>query len=123
MHIFAGVDPDKLPKALRVLMRELSKLVAAAVTPRALKAACEYVLGAARMSLEAPASQMTGMAECLLFYERFIPAGEYEQRLRAVTPAQVHTLAKQIFHPANLTAALVGPVPEQEAIGRMLVMP
>ncbi|HWB03283.1 MAG TPA: pitrilysin family protein [Verrucomicrobiales bacterium] len=122
LHIFAGVDPDKLPKALRVMMREFSKLVAKAVTPRALKAACEYVLGSARMSLEAPASQMTGMAECLLFYERFIPADEYEKRLRSVTPEEIHALTKKVFTPANLTAALVGPVPDKEAIAKMLVL-
>jgi predicted Zn-dependent peptidase len=72
------------------------------------------------MSLEAPASQMTGMAECLLFYGRFIPSDEYEKRLRSVTPAQVHTLAKRVFHPANITAALVGPVPEEAAIAKMV---
>ncbi|HEX2751174.1 MAG TPA: pitrilysin family protein [Verrucomicrobiales bacterium] len=120
LHIFAGVDPDKLPKAIRVMMRELGKLVAKSVTPRALKSASEYVLGSARMSLEAPASQMTGMAECLLFYGRFIPSDEYEKRLRSVTPAQVHTLAKRVFHPANITAALVGPVPEEAAIAKMV---
>jgi predicted Zn-dependent peptidase len=122
LHIFAGVDPDKLSKAIRVMMRELTKLVAKAVTPRALKSACEYVIGSGRMSLEAPASQMTGMAECLLFYGRYIPAGEFEQRLRAVTPEEIHSLAKQIFLPANLTAALVGPVPEQETIAKMLTL-
>jgi predicted Zn-dependent peptidase len=104
------------------MMREFGKLVAKAVTPRTLKSACEYSLGSARMSLEVPASQMTGMAECLLFYGRFIPAGEYEQRLRAVTAAQVHTLAKQIFQPSNLTAALVGPVPDEKAVAKMLVL-
>ncbi len=123
LHIFAGVDPDKLPKALRVLMRELGKLVDKALTPRALKAACEYVLGSARMGLEAPASQMTAMAECLLFHGRYIPAEEYEKRLRSVTPAQVHALAKETFQTGNLTAAFVGPVPEEGALMKMLVMP
>ena len=53
----------------------------------------------------------------------FIPAGEHEDRLRAVTPAHVHTLAKRIFHSGNLTAAFVGPAPAKEDIAKMLTLP
>ena len=123
LHVFAGVDPDKLGKALRVIMRELARLTEKGVTARALRAASEYAVGSSRMSLEAPSSQMTGMAECLLFYGRFIPVDEHHRRLRAVTPQAVHALAKRLFHPANLTAAFVGPVPEQAALAKMLAMP
>lgn len=120
LHIFAGVDPDKLEKSLRVIVKELSRLAEKRVSPRALKAACEYAIGSSRMGLEAPGSQMTGMAECLLFYGRHIPVEEHHQRLRAVTPAAVHELAKSIFNTANLTAAFVGPVPDREVVGKML---
>ena len=120
LHIYAGVDPDKLPKALRVLMRELRRLVEKGVTARDLKAACEYATGASRMSLEVPGSVMTGMAECLLFFGRYIPLDEYHRRLRAITPAHIHALAKKTFHAANLTAAFVGPVPEKPALEKLL---
>jgi predicted Zn-dependent peptidase len=123
LHVFAGVDPDKLPKALRVLGRELSRLAEKAVSTRALKAACEYATAASRLSLEVPSSVMTGMAECLLFYGRYIPVEEHHRRLRAVTPAHVHALAKQILHAGNLTAAFVGPVPEKTALEKLLVLP
>ena len=120
LHIFAGVDTTKLPTALRILMRELAKLVEKAVSARALRNACDYAIGASRMSLEVPASVMTGMAECLLFYGRYISVDEYHRRLRGVTPAHIHSLARRIFRTANLTAALVGPVPDRSALERML---
>jgi len=123
LHVFAGVDPDKLPKALRVIGRELTRLVEKGVSTKALAAACEYATAASRLSLEVPSSVMTGMAECLLFYGRYIPVEEHHRRLRAVTPAHIHTLSKQIFHSANLTAAFVGPVPEQKEIEKMLALP
>ena len=123
LHVFAGVDPDKLEKSLRVIMRELTRLTEKGVSTRALNAASEYAVGSSRMSLEAPSSQMTGMAECLLFYGRFIPVEEHHKRLRAVTPQAIHALAKRLFQPANLTAAFVGPVPEQAALTKMLTMP
>jgi len=122
LHIFAGVDPDKLAAALRLLLRELRRLAEKGVSARALKAACEYATGASRMSLEVPGSVMTGMAECLLFYGRYIPVAEYHRRLSEITPAHIHRLAKSIFQTANLTAAFVGPVPEDAALQKMLVL-
>ena len=123
LHVFAGVDPDKFSKALRIIGKELSRLVEKGLTTRAVQAACEYATAAHRLSLEVPSSVMTGMAECLLFYGRDVPAAEIQARLRAVTPAQIHALAKQIFHRANLSAAFVGPVPDQDTVDRMLVLP
>lgn len=123
LHIFAGVDPEKLQKALRMLMRELGRMVEKEVTPRALRAACEYAIGSSRMAMEAPGSQMTGMAECVLFYGRFIPIDEIHRRLRAVTPAEIHALARRYFQPGNMTAALVGPVPERLDIAPLLKLP
>lgn len=122
LHIFAGVDPDKLPAALRLLLRELRRLAEKGPSARALRDACQYATGSSRMSLEVPASVMTGMAECLLFYGRYIPVEEYHRRLSEVTPARVHALAKKIFRTANLTAAFVGPVPEKPALEKMLAL-
>lgn len=123
LHIFAGMDPDKLEKSLRVIMRELGRITSRGVSLRSLKAACEYAIGSSRMGLEAPGSQMTGMAECLLFYGRWIPVEEQHRRLREITPAHVHALAKTIFQPGNFSAALVGPVPKKEEIAKMLTFP
>lgn len=122
LHIFAGVDPDKLSAALRLLLRELRRLADKGPSARAVRDACQYATGSSRMSLEVPASVMTSMAECLLFYGRYIPVDEYHRRLSHVTPAQVHALAKKIFRAANLTAAFVGPVPEKPALEKMLVL-
>jgi predicted Zn-dependent peptidase len=120
LHIFAGVDPDKLPRALTVIMKELARFVEKGVTPRAVKAAVEYAIGSSRMALEAPASQMTGMAECLLFYGRWVPIEDHHRRLRAVTAAEIHALAREMFRPGLMTAAFVGPVEGERALAERL---
>jgi predicted Zn-dependent peptidase len=63
---------------------------------------------------------MTSMAECLLFHGRWIPIDDYYRRLEAVTPDAIHTLAKSLFKPGNLTLALVGPVPNPDTAARWL---
>lgn len=121
LHVFAGVDPDKLQKSLKVTGRELKRLVTKGVTPRALKAACEYAIGSSRMGMESSMNQMTSMAECLLFFGRFVTVEEHHRRLREVTPAQVHAMAQHTFQRGNLTAAFVGPVPEGRDLAKMLL--
>jgi predicted Zn-dependent peptidase len=122
LHIFAGVDPDKLEKSLRVIIRELARMVEKGTTVRALKAAAEYAIGSSRIALEAPPSQMTGMAESLLFYGRLVPPRDYEDTIRSVTPAHIDALVRQIFQSGNLTAAFVGPMPEHHTVAGMLRM-
>lgn len=122
LHIFAGVDPDKLGRSLTVIMRELSRLVEKGVTARALKGAVEYAIGSSRMAMEAPGAQMTGMAECLLFYGRWIPINDHYKLLRAVTAQQIHTLARSMFQPGLMTAAFVGPVDSEKAVADKLRM-
>ena len=63
---------------------------------------------------------MTGMAECLLFYGRWIPIEEHFKRLRAVTPEQIHALARSMFQPGQMTAAFVGPVEGEKAVADRL---
>lgn len=109
LHLFAGVDPDRLATALKVILRELRRLVERPVSRQALRAACEYAIGTSRMALESAVSQMTSLAESVLFYRRIIPVDESRDRLRAVTPAEVQALAARLFQPGRLAAAVVGP--------------
>lgn len=120
LHIFAGVDPGKLKRALTTLRRELARLAAKAVSPRALAEACEYAIASSRLALETPGAQMTSMAECLLFHGRWIPIEDHYQRLRSVTPADVHRLAAELFRPGNLTLAMVGPIPHPDSAATWL---
>lgn len=120
LHIFAGVDPDKLERALKTLRSELLSLAAKPVSRRTLSEALEYTTASIRMALETPSSHMTSMAECLLFHGRWIPIDDYYRRLEAVTPEAIHALAKSLFQPGNLTLALVGPVPNPDTAARWL---
>jgi predicted Zn-dependent peptidase len=60
------------------------------------------------------------MAECLLFHGRWIPIEDHYQRLRSVTPADVHHLAAELFRPSNLTLAMVGPIPHPDSAATWL---
>ena len=109
LHLYAGVDPDKFDKVLKVIFTELARLAAKAVSPAALRSAVEFSIASSRMAMESTSHQMTMMAECQLLYGRAIDLEAVHRRLRAVTPEQVRRVAAAIFRPGRLTAAMVGP--------------
>ena len=109
LHLYAGVDPDKFSKVLKVIFAELGRLATKAVSPSALKAAVEFSIASSRMAMESTSHQMTMMAECQLLYGRQIELESVHRRLRAVTAEEVRHMAADIFRPGLLTAAMVGP--------------
>lgn len=116
LHLYAGVDPDKFDKVLAVIFRELAKLAEKPITAVALRAAVDFSIAASRMALESTSHQMTMMAESLLLYDRFVELEAVERKLRAVTPAQIQSVAAAIFRPGRLTAAMVGPEMEHRMV-------
>ncbi len=120
LHIFAGVDPEKLHQSVSLILRELRRFAMKPVSGTALRAASEYAIGSSRMAAESPVSQMTSMAECLLFFGRYVPQDQVHARLRTVTPADVQALARRIFQPGNLHAVFVGPAGEEAALAKLL---
>lgn len=109
LHIYAGVDPDKLERVFAIIFKTLKSLAEKAVSPAALKAAVEYSIGSSRMAMESVSHRMTIMAESELFYGHAVDVEGMHARLRGVTPEQVRKVAAEILRPGRLTVALVGP--------------
>ncbi|MES2705974.1 MAG: pitrilysin family protein [Verrucomicrobiota bacterium] len=117
LHIYAGVDPDKLDRVFDVIFKTLHGLAEKAVSPGALKAAVEFSIGSSRMAMESTSHQMTMMAESELLYGHRIDMEAMHARLRAVTPEQVRKVAAEVFLPGRLTVALVGPETDHALVG------
>ena len=109
LHLYAGIDPDKIEQVLKVVFNELKRLAEKPVTVSALRAAVDFSIHASRMALESTSHQMTMMAESALLYDRMIDLEQVHRKLQAVTPEQVRRIAATIFRPGRLTAAMVGP--------------
>ena len=116
LHIYAGIDPDKIAQVLKVVFTELKRLAEKPVSPSALRAAVDFSVHASRMALESTSHQMTMMAESVLLYGRMVDLGQVHRKLQAVTPEQVRRTAAAIFRPGRLTAAMVGPEMDHQVI-------
>lgn len=107
--ISAGLDTERLPQVLRLIVRELRRLRQSAPSVRELRRARDYVLGQIDLSLENTESTMNWGAEQFLGYGRLSSPDEVKRGLTEVRPAEIRALAQDFFTPSRLNLAVVSP--------------
>jgi len=108
--VSAGLDTDNLPKALRLILRELRRCTESLPNAAELRRARDYVIGQIDLGSESADNQMNWVGEQILGYSRvFSPAG-IKRRLREVTGGEIRAVARDFFRPERLNLALVSPL-------------
>lgn len=120
--IYAGLDTDNLPGALRLIMAELRRLIDKPPKPSELKRARDYVIGQIDLSLEGTENRMNWMGEQLLGYGRIYSPADFKRRLTHVTPAEIQAVAQDLFRPDRLNLALVSPLKQDRHFHRLLAL-
>ena len=118
--ISAGLDTKRLPRALALILAELRK--AAKLPPSAveLRRAKDYAIGQMRLGLESTANRMMWIGEHLLAYGSIQSPAEVEQRIAAVTPEAVQSIAADIFRDNRLNVAVITPSKDERSINALL---
>jgi predicted Zn-dependent peptidase len=120
LTISAGVETDKLPQAVTLVMRELKRFRRGVPTVKDVRYARDYIIGQLDLSLENTENQMMWMGEQMLGYGKVIPASEIKQKLAKVDGAAVRAVAREYFRPERLNLALVSPLPALNGISKQL---
>jgi predicted Zn-dependent peptidase len=120
LTVSAGLDTDKLPQALKLIMRELRRCSETAPTPAELRRARDYLIGQLDIGLESTENQMTWLGEQLLAYGKIISPAEAKQRLSEVTPPQVRRVAREFFRPDRMNLAIVSPLKDSKGLVELL---
>ncbi len=120
LDICAGLDPAKLDRAVRVIMREIDRCCDRAPTAAQLRRAQDYAVGQTCLGLESTSNQMMWMGESILSHGRVLDPGEVERRLLAVTREDVREVARTCLNRARMAVAIVGPVREQGSIAALV---
>jgi predicted Zn-dependent peptidase len=111
--VSAGVEAAKAPKAVEVIMRELSKVCKKPVTEKELRRAKDYFISQLYMALEDTLEHMLWVGEYVLGREELPDRDKIRENVEAVTPAQIQEIAQQVFKTSNLNLALIGPAPDK----------
>ena len=116
IHVYAGLDPANLEKAVRLILRELQSLCDKPPARAELKKARDYTIGQTLMGLESTSNQIMWMGESLIGYGEILDPSEIERRILAVTPRDIQRCACYCLSRARLGIAIVGPVQEEEKV-------
>lgn len=110
--IYAATSPDKVDEVIRLVFHELERVVAGDLEETVIARAKDQLKGNLLLSLEAVRNRMTRMARNEIFLGRFVPSGEIIEAVDAIDRRQLLALAEELFAPAKMTAAVVGPFAE-----------
>lgn len=120
LAVSAGVSPEKLNEAVRVIMEELEKLCSEPVGPEELKKAIDYTVGSFRLSLESTMSLGQRSGESLLTMGEIEPIEAVVEKLRSVTSTAVLRVAQRVIRRELAALALVGPEADEESLREAL---
>ncbi|MGH2962385.1 MAG: M16 family metallopeptidase, partial [Solirubrobacterales bacterium] len=111
--MYVGTREDNVAEACEIIGRELSSLRADGASADELERAKEHVKGRMVLGLEATAARMSRIARAVLFDVPLYSLDEMLARIDAVSSEDVSRLADELYEPAQLSAACIGPSEER----------
>ncbi len=118
--ISAGLDTDKVPATLQIILRELRRFVQSPPDPAELRRARDYVIGQIDLGLESTDNQMNWIGEQWLGHGRVVAPDEIKRRLRKISAGEIRAVARDFFRPERLNLALVSPRRSARDLERLL---
>jgi len=107
--IYLGTRPDNLTEALRVVGAELQRFVEDPASEEELVRSRENVKGRTMLSLESTTTRMNRLGSSVLADMPVLTLDEVVERIDSVSLDDVRALAAELFDPAGLSAAGIGP--------------
>lgn len=107
--ISAGVEPKKSRLAVKVIMKELSKMKNSFVSKSELQRAKDYFLGQFLLGLEDTLDNALWFGERVLYGGQLPEAEEIRSEVEKVTEDDIQKLTRKFFKSSDVHLALIGP--------------
>ena len=120
LNVSAGVETDKLEKALKLIIGELAIFTQQLPSKSELRRARDYIFGQLDLNLENTENQMTWLGEQYLGYGKVVSPEEVKNRIAEVKPSEIRAVARDFFRPDRLNLAVVSPLKNLRAIEPIL---
>ncbi|MGH2992550.1 MAG: M16 family metallopeptidase [Solirubrobacterales bacterium] len=111
--MYVGTREDNVAEACEIIGGELASLRTEGASEEELERAKEHVKGRMVLGLEATPSRMSRIARAVLFDVPLLSLDEMLARVDAVTGDDLARLADELYDPAHLSAACIGPSEER----------
>lgn len=107
--MYVGTRAENVAESCEIIGRELLELRDSGLTPAELDRAKEHVKGRIVLGMESTAARMSRLARGVLFDVPVLSLDELLERTDAVDADQIAELARDLYDPAGLSAACIGP--------------
>jgi predicted Zn-dependent peptidase len=107
--VYLGTRPENLVQALEVVARELARGVEDPASEEELQRSRENLKGRVVLALESTGARMSRLGTSVMYELPILSVDETIERIDAVTIEDCRELAAELFAPARLSAAGVGP--------------
>jgi len=118
--ISAGVAPQNLKEAVRVIVGELQKLLEEPVGEEEMTKVRDYSVGSFRLSLETSMALGQRAGDLLLTMGEIESIESVVEKLQAITADDVLRVARRIVQAGKLVLSVVGPDIESEELAELL---
>jgi len=116
----AGVDNQKIDKAIVTILDEFKKIVKQKVPLKELKKAKDHIKGSSLISMEVSDAQASFYASQELLTNEILTLEEKFSKINRVTANDIQRVAKDIFRPENLNLVLIGPFKDKKRFEKIL---
>ncbi len=116
----AGVDNQKVERAIETIMEEYKKIREKRITPDELQKAKDYTRGTALIGMEASDEQASFYAFQEILTNEILTLEEKLDRINKVTIDDIQRVAQDVFRPEKLNLALIGPFKEKDKFNQLL---
>ena len=120
LTISAGLDTDKLSRAMELMMREVRRFTTTLPGGKELRQAREYLIGQLDLTLENTENHMMWLGDHLLGYGKVLSPAEIKKRVSQVTAAQIRRVAREFFQPRHVSLAMVSPLKSDKGMADLI---
>ena len=104
--IYFGCDTEDVEKCLRIVRKELDKLMQAPLSKRQFDAAMKQIRGQIGVACDNFENYALDMAKSFLHYNKFEGVEDTFQHLNKLTPELLQQVAQDLFSEQNLTTLI-----------------
>ncbi len=119
--VSAGLEKKRFPEAVKAIIAELKKPLRELVTSEELRRAKDHIRGKTMLAFEDSASQAEWYGQQWTFQRKIETPEERMKRFETVTLEQIKSVAKRIFRPEYMAAAVIGPFGKKENVVKLIV--
>jgi predicted Zn-dependent peptidase len=114
LGIYVGTSRDSIRNVIGLIFDELSRITAQSLTELELQSAKELIKGNFLLSMESTDNRMSRLAKNEITFREHVPAETVVREIDAVTQEDVKALAAEMFTPATIGMAAIGPITEND---------